>query len=184
MAPTQVLLSNLNPTNTESFRIQVQEFIPDRSVILSFFQRVFSQCREAVGHAAERISHSDLIPRVIAFFQEWASQTIEWLSQPDVIAVVIAWSIAFTVALKFLAKAALALLATLGFGSVGIISGSLAAAFQALAYGAFTPAQSLFAALTSIAMVGGLPPALVIVGAVIIATVIAMIVWYARWWGA
>ena len=33
-------------------------------------------------------------------------------------------------------------------------------------------------------MVGGLPPALVIVGAVIIATVIAMIVWYARWWGA
>ena len=49
----------------------------------------------------------------------------------------------------------LPLLRCLGFGAVGIVKGSLAAAFQACYYGAFVPARGIFACLTSLAM-GGL----------------------------
>ncbi|KAM3413574.1 hypothetical protein BST61_g11444 [Cercospora zeina] len=61
------------------------------------------------------------------------------------------WAITFT-AVTFL-------LLSLGFGPVGVAAGSVAAAFQGCAYGAFTPAGGIFATLTSFAMLGLLMPA-------------------------
>lgn len=43
--------------------------------------------------------------------------------------------------------------------------GSLAAAFQAWAYGAFTPAGGIFATLTSLGMLGFLAPPVALFGA-------------------
>jgi hypothetical protein len=54
--------------------------------------------------------------------------------------------------------------------------GSLAAAFQAWAYGAFTPAGGIFATLTSLGMVGVLAPAVAALGASA-ATVVVFVVW-------
>lgn len=57
-----------------------------------------------------------------------------------------------------------------------IVSGTAAAVFQSVIYGAFTPAAGIFATLTSVAMTGGLVwPAAVF--AAIIATVVAAVVW-------
>jgi len=55
-------------------------------------------------------------------------------------------------------------------------SGTLAAAFQAWAYGGFTPAGGVFATFTSLGMLGYLRPLEVVAGATI-ATVVTLIVW-------
>jgi hypothetical protein len=55
------------------------------------------------------------------------------------------------------------------------VKGTIAAAFQSWAYGAFTPAGGVFAALTSIGMMGVFYPPLVI-GAVVIASLVTTIV--------
>lgn len=56
------------------------------------------------------------------------------------------------------------------------LQGSLAAAFQAWAYGAFTPAGGIFATLTSLGMVGFLAPAVAAFGAGV-ATATTFIAW-------
>ncbi|KAI2795085.1 hypothetical protein POX_a01689 [Penicillium oxalicum] len=53
----------------------------------------------------------------------------------------------------FTFKGVLAVL-NVGFGPLGIISGSLAAGFQSFMYGGFTPAGGIFAILTSLGMRG------------------------------
>lgn len=55
-------------------------------------------------------------------------------------------------------------------------TGSVAAAFQSLVYGGFTPAAGIFATLTSVAMLGLLMPVAILL-AVIVATGITAIVW-------
>ncbi|KAL1970740.1 hypothetical protein VTN77DRAFT_2574 [Rasamsonia byssochlamydoides] len=98
----------------------------------------------------------------------WA-EVMEWLEQPqDIFAIILAWAITFTVIMI--------LILSLGFGSAGIIAGSLAAAFQSFMYGGFTPAGGIFATLTSMAMLGTLMwPADIL--AAVLATGAAAIVW-------
>jgi len=55
-------------------------------------------------------------------------------------------------------------------------TGTLAAAFQSLAYGAFTPAGGIFATLTSMGMIGSLEPQIVGVAAGV-ACVVTVLVW-------
>ncbi|XPS75412.1 hypothetical protein M3J09_007499 [Ascochyta lentis] len=86
------------------------------------------------------------------------------MSEPHVIAIIMAWWITFTIVAT--------LLLCLGFGPKGIIPGSLAGAFQALMYGGFTPAGGVFATLTSMAMLGTLARSVAIV-ATFIATLVA-----------
>ncbi|WEW56390.1 hypothetical protein PRK78_001833 [Emydomyces testavorans] len=97
----------------------------------------------------------------------WAS-FIEWLSQPHVLAVIMAFWITFTVVVT--------IAMIVGFSPIGIVAGSLAAAFQSYMYGGFTPAGGIFATLTSMAMLGTLMFPLFAV-AVVIATAVAVIVW-------
>ncbi|KAH8123683.1 hypothetical protein ACSS6W_007295 [Trichoderma asperelloides] len=96
---------------------------------------------------------------------------VGWLSQPDVLAVIMAWAITFT--------AVCTLILCLGFGPTGIGAGTIAAAFQSYMYGAFTPAGGIFATLTSMAMLGKMMPQAAIL-AVVIATCVAILVWV---WG-
>lgn len=56
------------------------------------------------------------------------------------------------------------------------LQGSLAAAFQGWAYGAFTPAGGIFATLTSLGMVGFLAPVVALSGAGV-ATATTFVVW-------
>ncbi|PTB66819.1 hypothetical protein BBK36DRAFT_1198516 [Trichoderma citrinoviride] len=93
---------------------------------------------------------------------------IEWLSQPHILAVILAWAVTFT--------AVCTLILCLGFGPIGIGAGTLAAAFQSWAYGALTPAGGIFATLTSMAMLGTYMPAASILAAVV-ATGAAIVVW-------
>ncbi|KAH8671404.1 hypothetical protein BX600DRAFT_548387 [Xylariales sp. PMI_506] len=91
-----------------------------------------------------------------------------WLSQPHVYSALIAWAVTFTLLYT--------LLLSLGFGPIGIVAGSFAAAFQSYMYGGFTPAGGLFATITSLAMLGTLLPLGALFSAVI-ATVVATLVW-------
>ncbi|EHK50402.1 uncharacterized protein TrAtP1_007488 [Trichoderma atroviride] len=91
----------------------------------------------------------------------------QWLSQPHVLAVIMAWAVTFT--------AVCTLILCLGFGPAGIGAGTMAAAFQSFMYGAFTPAGGIFATLTSMAMLGTMMPPAAILAAVI-ATVVAIFV--------
>jgi len=79
-----------------------------------------------------------------------------------------AWWITFTLMIT--------ILMTMGFGPGGILSGSLAAAFQSWMYGGFTPAAGIFATLTSVGMLGLATPIFTVV-AVLIATLVAVITW-------
>ncbi|PON27161.1 hypothetical protein TGAM01_v204110 [Trichoderma gamsii] len=96
---------------------------------------------------------------------------VEWLSQPHVLTIIMAWAITFT--------AVCTLILCLGFGPAGIGAGTIAAAFQSYMYGAFTPAGGIFATLTSMAMLGTMMPPAAILAAVI-ATGVAILVWV---WG-
>ncbi|GAB7364013.1 hypothetical protein MBLNU230_g4571t1 [Neophaeotheca triangularis] len=85
-----------------------------------------------------------------------------------IVLLITVWWITFTVVV--------ALVLCLGFGPSGVAAGSLAAAFQAWAYGAFTPAGGIFATLTSLGMVGALAPAVAALG-VLVATTTVFVVW-------
>ncbi|KAJ5225382.1 hypothetical protein N7468_006607 [Penicillium chermesinum] len=101
----------------------------------------------------------------------WTSLTgaaMQWLSRPDVLAIITAWWITFTVVVT--------ICLCLGFGSGGIVVGSLAAAFQSFMYGGFTPAGGIFATLTSMAMLGTFLLPVVLLGC-IIATGVGVAVW-------
>ncbi|KAJ4291275.1 hypothetical protein N0V88_006277 [Collariella sp. IMI 366227] len=97
------------------------------------------------------------------FMNHW-EDFIEWASQPHVIYAALAWLITFYLVVT--------LILGMGFGPAGIVAGSFAAGFQGLMYGGFTPAGGIFAALTSMGMLGMLMPAAVIV-AVVWASVVA-----------
>jgi len=90
----------------------------------------------------------------------------EWI-QKDVWVLVVVWFIVFWLVMFTLLA--------IGFGSSGIIAGSLAAGFQSWMYGAFTPAGGVFAVLTSIGMMGFFATPQV-VGAVVVASVVTAIV--------
>ncbi|KAL5336731.1 hypothetical protein BJX70DRAFT_371887 [Aspergillus crustosus] len=91
-----------------------------------------------------------------------------WLISPDHASIIMAWCITFTIVML--------LILSVGFGPGGVVAGSLLATFQAYAYGGFTPAGGIFAALTSMAMPGTLAiPAMLI--AAIFATGVAAFVW-------
>lgn len=98
---------------------------------------------------------------------QWAKFS-EWLSQPHVLAMIFAWWITFTIVCT--------IIMSLGFGPIGIIPGTAAAAFQAFMYGGFTPAGGLFATLTSMAMVGTLMPAVLLISS-FVASLVAAMVW-------
>ncbi|KAG8779009.1 hypothetical protein FRC12_024692 [Ceratobasidium sp. 428] len=94
-------------------------------------------------------------------------QLVHYVAQPGGLTVV--WLTAFLVivCIPFL----------LGFGVYGVIAGSPAALFQSVVYGAFTPAGSVFAILTSVGMSFLCPP-LALVGAVI-ASAVTFVIWVA-----
>jgi len=102
------------------------------------------------------------------WLQEHGASLLEWLKQPQVLAVIMTWWISFSVIFI--------LLFCVGFNPVGIGAGTMAAVFQSWAYGGFTPAGGIFATLTSLGMLGWLMPGQVCVAAVV-ATVAAIIVW-------
>ncbi|KAJ2969468.1 hypothetical protein NQ176_g8649 [Zarea fungicola] len=85
------------------------------------------------------------------WFESAYSAVVTWLSQPHILAIIIAWAATFTIICI--------LILCLGFGPVGVGAVTLAAAFQSYMYGAFTPAGGVFATLTSMAMLGTLMPA-------------------------
>ncbi|KAI1635634.1 hypothetical protein F4809DRAFT_612860 [Biscogniauxia mediterranea] len=103
-----------------------------------------------------------------SWVEEQARWLAAWLSQPQVLNVITAWAITFTVVFS--------LVGFMGFGLQGVGLGSLAAAFQSYMYGGFTPAGGVFATLTSMAMLGRLMPAATL-AAVVAATVVAVLVW-------
>ncbi len=74
------------------------------------------------------------------------------------------WAVTFTIIMITVLS--------LGFGPIGVVAGSTAAAFQAWMYGGFTPGAGIFATLTSLGMLGLMMPAAVTFAACI-ATVVA-----------
>ncbi|KAF4594737.1 putative transmembrane protein [Ophiocordyceps camponoti-floridani] len=76
-------------------------------------------------------------------------------------------ALAWTYQLVVVVILVVGLSAALGFGSSGVVAGSMAAAFQSAVYGGFTPAAGVFAALTSMGMTGTLLPTVAVVTAVL-----------------
>ncbi|KAJ1300661.1 hypothetical protein OPQ81_002309 [Rhizoctonia solani] len=103
---------------------------------------------------------------------EWFTKLWQGLSEsllrPDVRNALIVWFVVFWICVL--------IPLTLGFGPAGVIGGSLAAWFQSVVYGAFTPAGGLFAVMTSVGMMGVACPPVVIPSA-IIASLAAWIAW-------
>ncbi|KAL4883753.1 hypothetical protein BJY04DRAFT_216097 [Aspergillus karnatakaensis] len=120
----------------------------------------FAADRSLVLSGAEHLAH-------ISSKWEW-KDILHWLTSPDHAPIIMAWCITFTVVML--------LILSIGFGPGGVVAGSCAAMFQSYMYGGFTPAGGIFAALTSMAMLGTLAiPAMFV--AALIATGVALIVW-------
>ncbi|KAI0182642.1 hypothetical protein EV127DRAFT_449065 [Xylaria flabelliformis] len=100
--------------------------------------------------------------------KEWLRETAEpsfhWLSQPHIVA----WTVTFSLVCT--------LILGLGFGPGGVGFATLAATYQSVVYGGFTPAGGIFATLTSMAMLGTLAPTAALVAA-LVATMVSFIVW-------
>ncbi|KAF4547278.1 Hypothetical protein D9617_48g089390 [Elsinoe fawcettii] len=101
-----------------------------------------------------------------------ANNFMSWISRPgeppQILLLITVWWTTFAIVVT--------IGLCLGFGPSGVVAGSFAAAFQAWAYGAFTPAGGVFATLTSLGMVGVLAPAIATAGASV-ATITVWIVW-------
>ncbi|KAL2802652.1 hypothetical protein BJX63DRAFT_414522 [Aspergillus granulosus] len=147
-ASKSLLIAGLNFTRAETLSSAVYQFAADRSLVLF-----------GVEH----------FPQISIDFQHLWTQFIEWLSQPEVLRILTAWWITFTVVMI--------ILLSLGFGPAGVVAGSIAAWFQSFMYGGFTPAGGIFATLTSMAMLGVLMPPFVLLAS-IIATAVAVAVWW------
>ncbi|KAI0851159.1 hypothetical protein F5Y00DRAFT_259700 [Daldinia vernicosa] len=102
---------------------------------------------------------SQVTQQVLEFLGSIGKSFAAYIALPHVYWAIIAWAIVFT--------AVVTLGLSLGFGSEGVIAGSLAAAFQSAMYGGFTPAGGIFASLTSLAMLGLLAPATTAIAAII-----------------
>jgi len=102
------------------------------------------------------------------FVLSHASGFAKWTAQPQTLVLITVWWVTFTIIVTFVL--------CLGFGPSGVIPGSLAAALQGWAYGAFTPAGGIFATLTSLGMVGFLAPAVALFSAGV-ATATAFVTW-------
>ncbi|KAL2042380.1 hypothetical protein N7G274_004870 [Stereocaulon virgatum] len=123
----------------------------------------------SVGESFSHFIHDrSFLWQVLNWIPDHAESFVEWLRQPHILAIIMAWAITFTVVLL--------LSSAVGFGPMGIGAGTLAAAFQGCAYGGFTPAGGIFATLTSMGMLGWLMPVQVGLAAVS-AFVVALIVW-------
>ncbi|OCK94082.1 uncharacterized protein K441DRAFT_612245 [Cenococcum geophilum 1.58] len=144
MAPSQVL--GLNLTKTYLFTARLSRFVADNSWLSSITKS----------------------PVRSEQWNYWWINLSRWLSQPLILAVIMTWSITFTIIIT--------LIMVLGFGRGGIIAASLAAGFQSLMYGGFTPAGGMFATLTSMGMLGTLMPRATLL-AVLIATGVSILVW-------
>ncbi|KAF1821324.1 uncharacterized protein K489DRAFT_411695 [Dissoconium aciculare CBS 342.82] len=116
MSPINFFVASLNFTQADNAFKALHQFAAERSLFMSLIE------------------------------WSWSNKTTDWLSQPLVYSVILAWWITFT--------AATLLLGLLGFGPKGIIAGTLVASFQSWVYGGFTPAGGIFATLTSLAMLG------------------------------
>ncbi|KAJ5673624.1 hypothetical protein N7507_002751 [Penicillium longicatenatum] len=146
MEPLNLFVASLNFTRAESFSAGFYKSAADCSLPLTWLRQL-----------SESWS-----------WDQWSKEILQWLSRPDILAVITAWWITFTVVVI--------IFLCLGFGPVGIVPGSLAAAFQSWMYGGFTPAGGIFATLTSMAMLGLLVPGVVILAS-LIASVFAIAVW-------
>ncbi|BCR91869.1 uncharacterized protein ACHE_70712A [Aspergillus chevalieri] len=126
-------------------------FSAGRNLTRGFWRRTSSLYRRAVsGFDWFKDNFWDLLKKALKF-----------LSRPEVIGV-----ITFAIFLRALLS--------LGFTADGIAAGSAAAAYQAFAFGAYTPAGGHFARLTSMAMTN-LYPLFAVVLSVVVAVVVAVI---------
>ncbi|KAJ5946435.1 hypothetical protein N7454_003274 [Penicillium verhagenii] len=141
--------ARLNFTQAETVIAGFCQFVADRSLVLT-----------SLHQFSEPWSWDELF-----------GNALQWLSRPDILAAITAGWITFTVLMT--------VFLCLGFGPVGIVPGSLAAAFQSWMYGGFTPAGGIFATLTSMAMLGLLVPGLVLLAS-LIAFGVAIAVWVNR----
>lgn len=176
MAPLNIIFANWSFIHAPNVTAGVQQFVAERNLVGGYISK----------HAHEIL--------------EWISQprTLPWSTPSriirersrfsnaisDIVILITVWWITFTITIT--------LVLCLGFGPYGVVAGeqktllvpkyqtddlrgSLAAAFQAWAYGAFTPAGGMFATLTSLGMVGLLAPAVAIFGAGFATTVVSVV---------
>ncbi|OGE53457.1 hypothetical protein PENARI_c007G04040 [Penicillium arizonense] len=93
MAPLNFLIAGLNFTRAETVGAGFYRFVADRSLVLS---------------GAEILSE--------AWSEEsWLTKASEWLSRPDVLAIITAWWITFSIVIT--------IILCLGFGPGGIVAG-------------------------------------------------------------
>ncbi|KAG9512434.1 hypothetical protein KCU98_g17381, partial [Aureobasidium melanogenum] len=110
-----------------------------------------------------------LMSRSVAF--RW-TESSRWLLQPHDVPLTMIWCTVFVFTLTLLLR--------VGFGSKGIVSGSVAASFQSTRYGAFTPRGGIFARLTGLGMVRSSRIA-VATAAGLFASVVTVLVWLERY---
>ncbi|KAI5928111.1 hypothetical protein F4810DRAFT_706004 [Camillea tinctor] len=112
---------------------------------------------------------SGLLEKLPTWSADHANAFVGWFWQPRILATAGgAWVATFT------ASISAALIS--GFGSGGVVLGSIAAGVQSILYGAVVPAGSLFSTLTSMGALGTLVPAAATFGAVA-GSVVAGAVW-------
>ncbi|KAH0605439.1 uncharacterized protein H6S33_004661 [Morchella sextelata] len=99
------------------------------------------------------------ISAVVAAVGSVFESFLVWCTGPQAIRLMIIW-VSIVVVVQLLTV-------VVGFGPAGVVAGSLAAGFQAYAYGAFTPAGGFFAFLTSMGMLGLMMPLGLLAGAVL-----------------
>ncbi|CAK3991497.1 ifi-6-16 domain-containing [Lecanosticta acicola] len=97
MAPVsmEILVAGLNFTSQPDFSSAFAEFAADRNPILDFITRYWSVVLDWISTAS--------------------ADCVQWVLQPHVYAVIIAWAVTFTIIIT--------IILTLGFGPVGVGAG-------------------------------------------------------------
>ena len=150
------IFAKLHFTDSPTVSAVINDFISARSLIYPHLTSIYSLCTQAFHDFLTYLEQ----PRKRSLT---SSKSCRHLYNthfiPGVYTMIITFALVFSIVL-FLGL-------SLGFGPGGVVAGSLAAAFQSFMYGAFTPAAGIFATLTSMAMLGYLAPAVVLLAAAI-----------------
>ncbi len=155
MAPFNPFVASWNFTRASDLTAGVRQFLVERSITLNYIEKYWD------GFVVWLSQPSKYDDRLCCDHVPIHKLTY---CPTAIFYIIIAWAVTFTIIMITVLS--------LGFGPIGVVAGSTAAAFQAWMYGGFTPGAGIFATLTSLGMLGLMMPAAVTFAACI-ATVVA-----------
>ncbi|TFK45304.1 hypothetical protein OE88DRAFT_1669429 [Heliocybe sulcata] len=116
--------------------------------------------------------------KLVHLMLEAARHSVEYIKgHKEIFITATAAAVVIPVLCYALPKLLVGVIQVLGFGSTGVVAGSLASLYQSVVLGGYTTAGSVFASLQSIGALGVFPPAIPVLVVLVLAGCVVAWLW-------